>query len=240
MLNNGKNTTCGFSDEIVSYIYDEATPAGRKSFEAHLAGCALCADEFAGISEARLSMFEWQREAFSTLETPEIVIPYVKKAFRAEPIEPVGVFAGLRGWLTITNWPVTVAAVLVICAGLGLLAMTFIGRGATEVASNNMDKVAVAPVAIENKTVQPPEVAGVTVPLDPTPPTQNVASIKAVDTPRIRPNRPAVNPVQRRATELNAGRARVPQSRKPPVLNSYDDSDDRSLRLTDLFDDIGG
>lgn len=58
MLDNENKYLCGFADEIVAYMYDEIAQPARTKFEDHLLDCPSCTDEFAGISTARLAMFE--------------------------------------------------------------------------------------------------------------------------------------------------------------------------------------
>ena len=101
MLNNENEKSCGFADEIVTYIYGEISETERSKFEMHLVDCMSCTDEFAGISNARFAIFEWQKEEFAHLSTPEIVIPYTAKP---KPAEAIGFFAGLRGLLTLSGW----------------------------------------------------------------------------------------------------------------------------------------
>jgi hypothetical protein len=220
MLNNGNTSNCGFADEIVSYIYDEIGATDRTNFERHLADCAVCTDEFAAISNARFSVFEWRREEFAHLSTPKIVIPFGEKQYSIVENGSVGLMAGLRGLLSISSWPVAVAAVLLVCLGFGFLAMTYIGRGDQETAAN-INVPPVLPLDNPNKvTIGDPDVAKTSVGNRTG---QGVRPVKAVEYRRARPNR--------QTTSNNV---------KAPVLNSYDDNDDKSLRLADLFDEIGG
>ena len=77
-MNTNKNIekTCVHGVEIVSYLYDEMPEPGRKVFESHLLNCTACTDEFAGLSLARLDVYEWNSHEFAALPTPFIAIPY--------------------------------------------------------------------------------------------------------------------------------------------------------------------
>ncbi|MEO6049778.1 MAG: hypothetical protein ABIP78_00395 [Pyrinomonadaceae bacterium] len=241
MLNNGNKINCGFSDEIVSYIYDEIGVAERSIFETHLADCPVCTDEFAAISNARFSVFEWQREEFSPLLTPEIIIPYAAKQRVVAEDAQVGILAGLRGLFGVALWPAAAAASLLLCLGLGFIAMNYFGSErqiaanvnvpATVVPTQNVD---IAPSNIEN------EVPSTLITKD------NPGSAKEINNSEIRavktvgsrrPSRQTTAFVQR---SVDIVPQRNMQNSKAPVLSSYEDNDDKSLRLSDLFEDEVG
>src|SRR5205823_10518511 len=82
--------SCEVFAEIGSYLYNETSAAERRRFESHLSNCDMCTDEFAAISNARFSIFEWQREEFANLPTPEFHIPYAVTRARAIQEKPKG------------------------------------------------------------------------------------------------------------------------------------------------------
>ena len=145
MLSNGNGSTCGFEDVMVSYIYDEIATSERRKFESHLVDCSACTDEFAAVSNARFSVFEWQKEEFAHLPTPEIIIPY--KAAATEEAA-IGFLSGLRGLFSGFGMPATVAAALLVCVGLGFMAVTFLGRGEQDIASNIKLETPATPVIV--------------------------------------------------------------------------------------------
>lgn len=235
MLDNCNKNGCKFTDEIVSYMYDEIGDSERSKFEQHLLDCTACTDEFAGISNARFSMFEWRKEEFAHLPTPNIVIPYHEK------VEAVGFFAGLRDLLTLSGWPAaaTVAAGLIVTIGLGFGLMNYLG-GDQEMASNASTNVAVPPVVSPDDRVQA------------TDPARNENENVVVGNPddrQIRPLRASSNayrPRNERAVTTVSQRPNNAVVRNPsattakaPALTNYDDTDDKSLRLSDLFDEGG-
>ena len=243
MKNNGTNTNCPFADEIVSYIYDEITGTQRSMFETHLADCMVCTDEFAAVSNARFSVFEWRKEEFAHLPTPEIVIPYPVKKAVGEENAPVGILAGVRGWLSLVNFPVAVAAALLVTIGLGFLAITYLGGSDQQIA--NIEVKDPTSPANSQRVILPVQ-SGARVDID-VPKSQIISDIphsrngsdreihpiKAVESRRVRMER-----------QMTADRVRVQDPalklRKAPALSNYDDNDDRSLRLADLFDEDGG
>lgn len=240
MVNNGNNKSCGFDDAMVSYIYDEITTADRRKFETHLVDCSACAEEFAGISGARFSVFEWQKEAFAELPTPEIVIPYAKA--RKVEAEQVGFFAGLRGLFGGYGIPVSAGAAILIWLGIGFAAFTAMNRDNEGIADVLIpaDKSKTQQNAIAEKPVLKdlPIVVGkgetiasaVVKENEPSP--RDVKPTKAVvESKRSRPVKQFTAETADRITRPR------PQNRKAPALSNFDEASDRSLRLTDLFDD---
>ncbi|MFM9905251.1 MAG: zf-HC2 domain-containing protein [Pyrinomonadaceae bacterium] len=237
MLNNGNNK-CEFSAEIVAYIYDETGQRERTEFETHLANCAVCTDEFAGVSNARFSVFEWRREEFAHLSTPKIVIPYPA---RHPEGESMGFLSGFRQLLTLSGWrsAVAVAAVLAVFIGFGSVAMIYLSDD-TRIAAN----VGGPSVIADEKTVDRSQSLNTSGSPTIVLPGASVVTINnSVQSPSPRPIRVIDNRNPRIAKQMTAESKKTLDERKldrnAPVLSSYDDSDDRSLRLTDLFDDGG-
>lgn len=239
--NNNHNSSCEFSAEIVSYLYNESSVAARNKFETHLANCGVCTDEFATISNARFSVFEWQKDEFAHLLTPEIVIPYARKRPEPETVATVGFLSGFRGLLSVLSSPstVSVAAALAVCLGLGFLALTYFGRGDQQIAAN----VNVPPVE------SPDDPARFVLPEGPKTPVTS-ASKNGVPGQEVRLVKgAALNGDSHRDKRATAGTQRLVNNvavrnsthpvRKAPVLNNFDDDDDKSLRLSDLFDEVG-
>lgn len=215
MLDNG-NRKCPFGDEIVAYMYDEIDGAEAGVFESHLADCTTCTDEFAAISNARFSVYEWQKEEFAHLPTPAFSIPYDVKPVTGS----TGILAGVRELFAFNNWPVTVAAALTVVIGVGFFAMKYTGSGDQPTVANKID------VPIEKPSTPSSDVAVRTPREEP----EAVASPQAVKVVEKR------TPNTRRSPAPKQGYA----SKKAPVLNDFDDDADTTLRLTDLFDGIGG
>ncbi|MEJ7623057.1 MAG: zf-HC2 domain-containing protein [Pyrinomonadaceae bacterium] len=230
MLNNGNNGGCDFADLVVSYIYDEATAGERHVFESHLTSCTSCTDEFASISEARFSVFEWRREEFDSLPTPLIAIPCTAEAS--------SLLDTVRGWLT---FPVLSAAAAMVLLSLGI--------GYFSVQLSDSNEIAENAAAITRPSV------GETI--DPSPALPLEREVDGFSDPGIseklhvpesgeadramttRPSRQSsAKGVARRVSRQLA--ASAAKNTRAPVLSSYEDTEDKSLRLSDLFDDDGG
>lgn len=54
--------TCGRADDLVAYLYNEASPSGARSFTEHLNACAACRDELAAFSGVRENVAVWRAE----------------------------------------------------------------------------------------------------------------------------------------------------------------------------------
>jgi hypothetical protein len=128
---------CGRADELVSYVYNEATQDERRSFEQHLTACNACRDELTAFGEVRGAVREWHEEIMQgapalALET---VVPQFARNGRpvnadASIVAPVvasrrTAWDALREFFTLTPaWARVgmVAASLVVCA-LAVLAI---------------------------------------------------------------------------------------------------------------------
>jgi hypothetical protein len=232
---NGKQneSDCGFAESMVSYMYDEIGPAESQAFESHLIDCGRCTDEFAELSTARLAMFEWNRDEFAHIVTPQFVNPALASA---APGRLAAFIEGLRGLLA----PLTTAAaavVLLLITGLGLYLNS--GISSPQIASNTAKQEPVQPMATDdsfpiNKPVEPQvegeEVMSTAAATSPLPQAVRARSrkIQQVSAPSVR--RPGTS--QRATRTIEPGRT--------PVLSSFKETEDRSLRLADLFDEIGG
>jgi hypothetical protein len=230
-MKNGRDS-CLFGEELVSYMYDELPSAERHSFEDHLLKCSSCTAEFADLSMSRLGVYEWHRDEFVPLETPRFAIPYTTP-------EPT------HSWLDAIRGFLATPARLSFAGGA--LALVVLALGAVYMVNFDQDTLAgvqVQPPLVEKTqpetfptVVNPPgEVAGA-----------NILSNNELDTITVRPKGVASNsqrgsavaqakavkkPVERHLT------ARGNQPAKAPRLGSFEEIEDKSLRLADLVADI--
>lgn len=230
MLNNEhQELDCAFHEQLVPYMYGELAETDRGVFETHLADCMTCTDEFAGISAARFSVFEWHREAFVPLATPEIVIPY-EPVTLAAPAR-AGWFAGLTELLAFARSPIAVAASLAIVLGIGALGL-YLSPAAQQVSD------VVVPGQLDPSIANFPTGSGnVVVPTE-------VKTKNDVEAPRaikavVTQKKPAA-PRSLVAQHSNSPLPANLKTTKKPSLSTYADDDDEGLRLAALFDEIGG
>jgi len=217
---------CGQEDQLLSYLYEDGSAASRESFEDHLAECEACTDEFAAVSLARFSVYEWHKEEFVPMPTPQIVIPYKDK--------PVSIWAGLREAFSF-NWATAslAAASLLVVAAFGAYVVSMNSGGDEKAVATNANTVAV-PTPSNIDVPKPTAVISndpvVHVKASKDEPTRALRSTKAVQAKRdVRPIQPTVRNDGRIPTVATANDRRV--------IDSLDDnSEDNSLRLSDLLD----
>jgi hypothetical protein len=217
---------CPFSDEIVSYMYDEMPAKAALEFEQHLEACGVCTDDFAAVAVARFETYDWKRTVFDPLPTPRIVIPYPQKTVTfGERI------SAWRSWVTV----VPVAAALLLCLGVAayIVSLNIGSKTESTIAKGpqvdqHPNTVAPSPVAVDiasgdtKNAVQPVKA-------------RQVALKRKAGLPRstfARRTGPVVRLTNDYAVNIS------PSQLKPaPRLGMKDDEDDRSLRLADLFDE---
>lgn len=231
-----ENLSCEFSEAIVPYLYGESTEAERDRFETHMADCSPCTDEFAELSFSRYSVFEWQKEEFAPMATPQIVIPYgIKQA------ESAGLMAGLRELFGF-NWASAVgaAAALAIIAGLGFVAVNFFGSSQPQIAAIDETNSNIQVAKPQSPKVIPDVESKVEV----------VAKAPKVESERsIHPVKASTNIRRPKQTTtassssprlINNDAVNIPrrQEVRSPSLTADADDDDKSLRLTDLFETV--
>lgn len=239
MLTNGEeNSLCSRRDELVSYLYGEMAEDRRTRLEEHLLDCTACTDEFAGLSEARFSVFEWHKEEFVPLATPEFTIPYEKKAVRAAAERPA---AGLRSWITF-GWPAfAMASIALVAAGSIALWIFATNTGTAEQLAKNTNVELVSPPAAPVQAVpvgeEPkPDVAVAVTPVAPARP-HEIVPVRASTAPRhLRPVQPKLDLPNIKVDEAVVSPGKQPL--RAPSLSAQVDDEDKSLRLTDLFDTL--
>jgi hypothetical protein len=244
--NNHKNSNCGFSEELVSYLYGETASAENAAFEKHLSGCSACAEELEAFSGVHFSINDWKLKEFANLATPSIEIPYEKaeKTLEVTNIAGSWLSALLRDKFSLSprGWSLATAsfAVLAVAIGIALFALNF--RKNNEVAESNKNNPVVVPTV--EKTTEPansnanqnkqtnrevkspnepkslqPEVATTT-----TPELKNTRVVKASNNPRPQPK------VENANVQKN--------NEVAPKIVVEEDDEDNTLRLAELFDEI--
>lgn len=207
-------------------MYGEIDGVEREGFEMHLAECTTCTDDFAAISNARFSVFEWRKEEFDQLTTPSFIIPELAKPV-VEDVSESGWFGALAGLVSFARSPLAVAATLLVFLGVGFITLSYFRSNEEMIATNTEVKL---------------------------PPTNEDAGKKVIDSLTevippdvvvpIKKQAPSYKPIRtsevKRAVNYTSRRLSSPQTARKPVLNDFKDETDNSLRLADLFDEVGG
>lgn len=261
--NNHQNFSCGFAEELVGYLYNELSSDQQIKFEKHLDTCQICLDELAGFGVVRSSISDWFDGDFAKLKTPQIEIPYQTIEKTVLPVREVSIswlerlrqiFAQTPVWATAS----TGFAVLAACFGLTMFIFNY--STSDDLAEAKRD-VQVTPEV----SVRPPKPLPVEIPAEKTPEkTTETADLPALQKPEtvVQPNqfksrKPDQIKEPDKQIRINnkpdnttmAGDNRNQPNRTNPATtnveqvprlsNLTEDTEDDSLRLADLFDEVG-
>jgi anti-sigma factor RsiW len=94
-------------EHLISYLYDDLSPADRRSFEAHLAQCAGCREEVAGLRHTRQHLAAWAPPE------PAFNFRLVQSARTAPP---------RRRFAFVPQWALAAAAAVLLMAGAAAIA----------------------------------------------------------------------------------------------------------------------
>lgn len=116
---------CGRAEELVTYLYGEATPEEARVFRRHLDDCAVCREEFAALGGVRAGLGEWRSEALGSipsLDIQEALAPVVAPAGRAGRKRSAA--AALREFFSLSPFWLRAGAVAALLAVCALTALT--------------------------------------------------------------------------------------------------------------------
>lgn len=125
--------SCARAEDLVAYLYEEATREEARDFEAHARECAFCREELAAFGGVREAIGDWRLQALGGLTHPAIE-PKASALFaRAETSEPVRASAlfALREFFRLSPaWAraATAAFALAFCALAVIAVAHFVER----------------------------------------------------------------------------------------------------------------
>jgi hypothetical protein len=223
--------SCSSSEELVAYLYDEMNVAERSVFEGHLSACDSCTAEFAELSYARLGVYEWNRDEFAELATPDIVVPY-------EPARSSWMDAVRAFFISPAQWAMAGGAFAVFAIVAGVW---FVIPNGVEVASGPVPNS--SPAAVNNKPAEEIQPAAA--------PTANNPVVDGRD-PVVQKAEPIKSEIVRTSSDENVKSpnhkpAKIDKATPQPVqakrraaprLNDFEDEDDNTLRLGDLLAEV--
>lgn len=228
---NKENNLCSKAGDLLAYLYEELPSADREIFELHLTDCGTCIDDFAEIAQGRYPVFEWKSLEFDVIPTPRIVIP-------AQPAA-VGLFDRLRAAFAV-NRGLTFgsAAAAVIVAMFAGYAFYFQNSPTPVVAvveqmppaSQTQRVISTLPapeidLSAHNEVEEPKNIAPKSTTKRAVPLRASAPRPKRIESVRTVKVKEPITPPQ--------------QLRSIPVLSIVEEDEDESLRLADLFEDIG-
>lgn len=241
MKNDKNQSNCEFAEQIVAYIYDEASAKEKENFEAHLLNCLTCADEIAGFGLVRSSINDWRKDEIFVLDAPMLEFPALRPSF-AVSAEKGSWFDDFKKLFDFSPvWAAGFAA-LMICFGLAWL---FLGKSNNEIASNK---------AVEtNPIVQNKENETIITPIEEKTPivTESKTEIQPqIVQPRAKLAKQTPITKQKEAKSVSKkvnseikvtvnNQLKRNQTKESPILADISDEEDNSLRLSSLADEIG-
>ena len=263
MLNNNhKNSSCGYTEQMVSYFYDEINQAKKAVFEAHLTNCPDCTDELVGFRFVRSSLMEWRDEEFFKLEAPVFEIPTIRTVSQSVESDSRSWFSDFRKMFSFNPMTATaVLAALIVCVGLVFIAFNSSNNSeVAEVESKNSEKIAASPT-VDKRNEQPKETIAQDNSDESLPgksPKSTGAESKDSQSLPIREKRFAPGDSVVKISDNTKNNSEKPETvrnvketnkenKKPtavqkqrvPNLTNFDDDEDESVRLADLFEEIG-
>ncbi len=234
---------CERAEELVTYLYGEATPEGARVFRQHLGTCAVCREDFAALGGVREAVGVWRAEALGSLPSLDISEALASSfVTRQTPERKRSASAALREFFSLAPlWlrAGAFAATLAVCALAALTlaraevswdanGLAFRTGGGAEVAGEQAP--APAPenlyTAEQLDAIVARRVAEATAQLkeQQQQPTESVVNVSD-DVVKSRPQSPVANAERRKRTTRPGSR------RDEPLL-----ADDNLPRLSDLLD----
>jgi hypothetical protein len=129
MQETNSTNICARAEDLVNYLYGEATRDEAKAFEAHMQVCASCRAELSTFGNVREAMGEWRQQALGSFASSTVMEANAAQA----PAPAAGhkrrssAMAALREFFTLSPaWmrAATAAAVLIFCA-LAVIAVAY-------------------------------------------------------------------------------------------------------------------
>ncbi len=229
-MKNQNEPHCLEAEKVVSYVYGELAADETASFERHAASCAACADDVAGFGAARMSIGDWKSQ-FDLMPTPLITIPPSKE--RAPALTGgFSVFDQIRA--LFGGLPAFAAGTFAVALiAIGVFAYFATRESSTEVAGGNQNRAK----AVTSPTANPTTTAKQTTSQTESLPEQTERTETLPAPVKISDKRTVTGrtPRTRKAAVTEAKKDR----NKTPTLIDETDTEDDSLRLADLFDEIG-
>ncbi len=245
--NNHQNPTCTFAESLVSYLYGEISDANKVEFEIHLESCANCHNELVQFGFARSAVQEWRSVEFEKLATPVFDVPTgnSKSPTAARPLSWFAEFSELFKFK-----PAMAMAAFAVAVGLfGFAVFMFDFKGEGEIAKKSDDQNMIQPDISptlekkgeqsetnigkdEDKIVEPTKINN-----------KNQVKLKTtankdkLTTPGKYPAGVVTIRTVENTRKGNPKPNALPKT-KVPRLSDEEETEDNSVRLADLFDEI--
>jgi hypothetical protein len=148
---------CARAEDMITYLYGEATLDEAKDFEKHMQNCSACSSELVTFGEVREAVGEWRRQALGSLTSPAFEANAARHvALAVAPVRRRSALAALREFLTLSPaWmrAATAVAAIVFCA-LAVIAVAYFTRKPQTVIVETPGKSGYSDKEVEAKIAQ--------------------------------------------------------------------------------------
>jgi negative regulator of sigma E activity len=126
-IRDAKNSTpqsCARAEDLVTYLYGEASQSEVVDFESHLEGCAHCQAELSSFGYVRESMGIWRKESLGMIQAP--ILSAVPGTLRAVVEPRRSALAALREFFTLSPVWLRAATAMAVVAFCALAAISYV------------------------------------------------------------------------------------------------------------------
>lgn len=112
-----QSVACARAEDLVTYLYGEASESEAVEFERHIKQCDSCSNELAAFSRVREDVVEWRNQSLPSFESSHAIAPVLTEAPVAA--RQRSALAALREFFALSPmWmrAATAMAVIVVCA----------------------------------------------------------------------------------------------------------------------------
>lgn len=150
MRNTNERPVCHRAEDLVTYLYGEATATEARDFAAHLQQCDACRVEFTVFNQVHDSIVAWRNEALGSVVIGEsqVISPVTQPAFESTTFvqheRNLSALASLREFFMVSPlWlrGATAFAGLLLCALLVFAVSRFWQEPAQVVRNDNSEEV---------------------------------------------------------------------------------------------------
>lgn len=226
---------CRFAVDVLSYLYGELPVNETGRIETHLVECAGCATEAESFAALRGSLAEWKRE-FDLMPTPAIRIDEPRSVVSAAPT--TSIFDTIRAFLAGFPMLAATSAAALLVVGFGAFYLLTLDRN-NDVAETSQNRPKASPTTKSTPTAKSETVdTTATVSNVPAKTNDSPADAKPVKIAERRSKPAADTPARPNNRKTNVNPPKNDRAQAPTLSEDNGDEDD-TLRLADLFDEIG-
>lgn len=263
MLDNNTNKNCGYAESLLAFLYEEIERDELAKFEKHLSTCTGCERELAAFGLVRSSIGIWKQDEFASLETPGFEIPQAVETTRLIATRKTGRFDGILTYFSLSPVRAALAfAAVVLCVGITLIIFS---GGGSDLASKPAEQLPAAnlenpsetssvsdetiPVLARETNMEPAETADEQRAVSKRKITARESKTRARiataanpdnrESPQDDNQQPDKNTVAGQNPNSGDNRLSPVEYLEIPVLSNVPIEEDNSVRLSDLFDEVG-